>query len=96
MRHVVVFTAVQYRTKLKIVPPLLALKIVGNICRRKGCASIVLVRIEQPIVGAEVTVRIASRGSTSQSATEIVNYQRGGSNDSRTRGGESLPSSHRC
>ena len=75
MRHVVVFTAVEYRTKLKIVPPLLALKIVGNICRRKGCASIVLGRIEQPIVGAEETARIARRGTTPQSATEIANYQ---------------------
>ena len=75
MRHVVVFTAVEYRTKLKIVPPLLALKIVANICRRKGCASIVLGRIEQPIVGAEETARIASRGTTRQSATEIANYQ---------------------
>ena len=60
--------------RLKIVPPLLALKIVGNICRRKGCATIVLVKIEQPIVGAEETARIASRGTTPQSATEIVNY----------------------
>ena len=68
----VVFTAVKYRTKLKIVPPLLALKIVGNICRRKGCASIVLGRIGQPTVGAEETARI---GTTPQSATEIVNYQ---------------------
>ena len=75
MRHVVVLTAVKYRTKLKIVLPLLALKIVENICRRKGCATIVLVSIEQPIVGAEEAARIASRGATSQSATEIVNYQ---------------------
>ena len=75
MRHVVVFTAVKYRTKLKIVPPLLALKIVGNTCRRKSCASIALVRIEQPIVGVEETARIASRGTTPQSETEIVNYQ---------------------
>ena len=75
MRHVVVFTAVKYRTKLKIEAPLLALKIVGNICRGKGCSSIVLGRIEQPIVGAEETARIASRGITPQSATDIVNYQ---------------------
>ena len=48
-----VITAVKYSTKLKTVASLLALKIVGNICRGKGCASIVLVRIEQTIVGAE-------------------------------------------
>ena len=46
-----------------------------NTCRRKSCASIVLVRIEQPIVGVEETARIASRGTTPQSETEIVNYQ---------------------
>ena len=37
--------------------------------------SIALVRIEQPIVAAEETARIASRGTTPQSVTEIVNYQ---------------------